>query len=358
MKELNYLDFTNRIVKTRQRRPLYGQIELTSRCGYSCIHCYCNTKPREELSLELWKDILSQILDLGGIEITFTGGEPLRYPGFAELYTFAKEKGFLVTLFSSGYDFNRKMLEFFKVNPPLCIEITLNSLKEDVYERIVKVKGAFKTAMNNIYAVKKAGLPLVLKCNAFKENKDEILDIKKFAEQLLGPGKFRFDPLVYSCAAKCGSANGGYRLSPDEIIDIESKDADMRAQWMNRLSHQSSLFNPRGLYHCNSWLTFFYINPQGILQFCHLSQKYSADLRYKPFREGFDKFILLLEQRYKSGSRCSDCEYRHYCYNCPARAFLETGDEESEVEYYCRFAKAAKDYMDRIKDQNETAQPT
>ncbi len=339
MKDLSYRDFTEGLGDLKKRAPLYGQIELTYRCPCNCIHCYCADQPEEELDPSFWKGVLDQVHALGGIEITFSGGDPLVYSGFPEVYRHAKKKGFLVNIFTSGCHIDGKTLDLLIKNPPLSIEITLNSLDKDNYERIARTKGVFDTVMRNIRDIKKRGLPLVLKCNGLKENREEILKIKRFAEELLGKGRFKFDSFVFP------GLNGEeepklHRLEPDEIIGIEKSDSDMIAQRQEQLRHQSNWFNPDGLYHCNTWFNHYFIDPQGALQFCHLTKECSTDLKKDTFKNGFDRFSDMLKISYKKDSRCIDCELRQHCYKCPARAFLETGDPESPVEYYCRLAKA------------------
>ena len=80
------------------------------------------------------------------------------------------------------------------------------------------------------------------------------------------------------------------------------------------------------------------------------SDKFSIDLKTTPFREGFyNVFPRLLKERFKTDSKCKDCSLRPICYHCPARAFLETGDEESPVEYFCQLAKAAGEEMGAVQ---------
>lgn len=349
MKELNYLDFINKINQYQQRKPLYGQIELTYRCSYNCIHCYCKNEPKVELEGCFWKDVIRQIFDLGGIELTFTGGDPLVYQDFLEVYKFARDLGFLVTIFTYGYNFTSELLDFLEVNPPLSIEITLNSLERENYEEITQTKDSFRKVMDNIYELKRRDLPLVLKCNGLKENKHEILKIKKFTEDLLGKKRFKFDSLIIP------GLNGQleptkHRLSAEEIIEIEKQDKDMLEQRQEQLKRQTPFFNPDGLYHCNSWYGQYYINPVGILQFCHLTQKYSTDLKQEPFKQGFDKFRNTLKEKYKTNSKCVNCELKERCYHCPSRAFLEAGNEEAPVPYYCQLAKARKNFMAQIQE--------
>ncbi|MDD5226816.1 MAG: radical SAM protein [Candidatus Omnitrophica bacterium] len=339
MKEIRFSDFSKSLQGLKQRAPLYGQIELTSRCLCRCVHCYCANEPRKELSPAFWKDILDQVSRLGGLEVTFTGGDALLYPGFLEVYRHAKAKGFLVHLFTSAVRMDPKILRALTKEPPFSIEVTLNSLDDANYDRITGTRGLLDAVLKNIREMKKRGLPLVLKCNGLKENKDEILKIKKFTEELLGKGKFKFDSFIFPRLDQ-GKGPTSHRLSPEEIETIESGDADMIAQREEQRGHQPSWFNPDGLYHCNTWMTRYYINPQGLLQFCHLTQDCSTDLTKEPFKKGFDRFVDVLKVKYKTKSKCRDCEFRAVCYTCPARAFLETGDPEAPVEYYCELARA------------------
>jgi radical SAM protein with 4Fe4S-binding SPASM domain len=347
MKDLNYHDFVEGLVKLEKRVPLFGQIELTYNCFCDCIHCYCRNQPKKELDSSFWKDIIDQVHIQGGMELTFTGGDPFIYPDFLEVYHYAINKGFLINIFTSGCAISGEVLDLLEEFPPSNIEITLNSLEKANYERITRTKGRFDSVISNIWQIKKRGLSLVLKCNGLKENKEEILKIKKFAEELLGKGKFKFDSFVFP------GLNGEeepklHRLTPEEIMNIENSDNDMIAQRKGELNHQSHWFNPNGLYHCNSWFSCYFISPQGILQPCHLTKDCSTDLKKESFKKGFDRFLGLLKIKYKADSKCIACEFKEHCYKCPARAFLETGNAESPVEYYCRLAKMKKDGI-RVK---------
>ena len=84
----------------------------------------------------------------------------------------------------------------------------------------------------------------------------------------------------------------------------------------------------------------FFINPYGRLKFCQFSEDFSVDLRKVSFKEAFyDVFPKLLEERFKTDSRCQSCRLRPICYHCPGRAYLETGDREAPVPYFCELAK-------------------
>ena len=345
MEKTNYEDFVKDFgSKLKHSKPLRGQIELTYHCNLDCIHCYCKGSEGKgkELTTRQWKGIFDQIHKEGCLWLTFTGGEPLLRNDFKELYVYARKKGFLVNIFTNGTVFSSDLLELFETNPPFMIEVSLYGTSEGVYESITQVAGSFRKIWKNINKLLKIKMPIVLKTVGLKQNKHEILKVKAIADRILGKKRFKFDSFIFP------GLNGDtgcckYRLSPKEILEIEGKDADMIEQRHKELHMPHDLLRPREfLYQCNSWMDSFYINPYGRLQFCHLSKKYSSDLTQTRFRQAFyDKFPQLLNDKFTSTSKCKSCELRIYCYFCPARAFLETGDQEHPVEYYCELARAS-----------------
>ena len=60
------------------RRQLYSvTLAITNRCGYRCWHCYNAGRSARDMSLETLCTLASELQDLGAIQITLTGGEPL-----------------------------------------------------------------------------------------------------------------------------------------------------------------------------------------------------------------------------------------------------------------------------------------
>ena len=356
MKEIDFDDFSKNLdEKFSKRIPLEGQIELTYRCSYHCPYCYCASynKPknqRQELSFSQWKNILDEILKLGGVYLTLTGGDPLLHKDFLCIYDYAKSRGFLVSIFTNGYLLDDRYIRHFIDNRPFNIEITLNGITARTYENITQVKGSFKRVMGTIKKIKESGLPLVLKTNGLKENRDEIFKIKKFIYKLLGKGQYKFDSFLIAGLDK-NKEPTKHRLTPQEIEELETVDPDMSACRLEQMKNDHGLWRSgEYLYHCNSWMRGYFINPCGLLQFCHLSTKYSTDLTKESFKKGFyEEFPKLLNDKYTTDSKCRRCEFKRCCHHCPARAFLEVGDEEAPVEYFCELAELKAKKLKELK---------
>ena len=346
-----YWSFITELQKKRHGLcPTSAQIELTYRCNLDCLHCYCRGSAKKgELSTAQWKGIIDQLHKAGVMWLTITGGEPLLREDLIEIYSYAKKKGFFVSLFTNGILSDDKIIDYLSEESPFSIEITLNGITKGTYEAISQVKGSFEKALVNIEKIASKKLPLVLKAVGLKQNKGEIHDIKRFTEKLLGKKKFKFDsfitPKLNGDRSPCR-----HRLSAEDILKIEEADPDMRRQREEEFKkHQSSLRECSYKYHCNSWFNQFYITPYGHLRFCRLSDRYSTDLKKKPFTEGFyGKFPAILEEKYSSSFKCMRCSLREFCYHCPARAFLETGREDLPVDWFCELAKMT---TGRIKER-------
>ncbi len=346
MREINSGHFYGKLLDKKEHYPWSGQLELTYRCNLNCIHCYCKGSEDRELTTGEWKKILDEIQKEGCLWLCLTGGEPLIRDDFLEIYSYAKAKGFIITIFTNGQLFTEKIIDYFQKSPPGAIEITLNGITESVYEGITGVKGSLKGVISVIKELADKNLPLILKSNCLRQNKNEIGRIKRWTDGLLGKGKkrwkFKYDLMIYP-RLNGDTTPCNYRLSPEELLEIKKSDPEIWEEYKGGLCEKLPDLgrDKRFLYRCSAWTEQFFVNPYGRLEFCSFSDKFSTDLKTTPFKEGFYKiFPKLLNKKFKSASQCKDCSLRPVCYYCPARAYLETGDEEAPVPYYCELAKA------------------
>jgi len=143
----------------------------------------------------------------------------------------------------------------------------------------------------------------------------------------------------------------------DELAEVRKQDLDIWKEYKNCLDEEISNYeiDKNFLYHCNTWMKHFFINPYGRLKFCQFTEKFSIDLKTTPFKEGFYKvFPQLLNERFKTNAKCRTCDLRAICCWCPARAYLEAGDEESPLEYYCKLTNEAVRQMQNSRKQKES----
>src|SRR5436309_9826135 len=171
------------------RFPLSGQWEITCRCNLRCVMCYtdCFNSPemiQQELSFPEIVRIMDEIQEAGCLELCLTGGEPLARKDFLDIYTYAKQKGFLVTVFTNGTLITERIAECWTQYPPSMIEISLHGLGKNSFEEITQGPGSYERCMAGIRLLLERKMPLTLKTTGMTVNRDEILKIKADVEDL------------------------------------------------------------------------------------------------------------------------------------------------------------------------------
>jgi radical SAM protein with 4Fe4S-binding SPASM domain len=327
------------------RLPTNGTIELTHRCPLACAHCYNNLPVgdrealRRELSTDELRRIIDEIADAGCLWLLFTGGEIFARQDFLEIYTHAKQRGLLVSLFTNGTQLTPAIADTLAIWRPFAIEITLYGRTRETYERLTGVPGSFDRCMRGIRLLKERGLPLKLKTVAVTINRHEIHDMQRFAEDELGV-PFKFDGMINS-RIDCSGSPLGVRLTAAEMVELDIVDPLRRAEWASLARERlGPAVATRGdLYQCGSGINAFAIDPEGKMTICVLSKQDSFDLRQGSFKEGWESFIGAVRRKpITRPNKCTDCHIRSLCSTCAATSELEHGDAETPVEFFCEVA--------------------
>jgi len=296
---------------------------------------------RSELTYEEHCRILDEITDAGCMWLLYTGGEILARKDFLDIYTYAKSKGLLITLFTNGTLITPEVADHLVRWRPFSIEITLYGRTRETYERLTGVAGSFDKCMRGISLLMERGLPLKLKSVAITGNTHEIWEIKRFVEEDLGL-EFRFDAMM-NPRLDCSLSPLAVRLKPEEVVALDLQDPKRVVEWKRfaaRFNGPARAPESCGeLYNCGGAVTGFAIDPAGKMSLCSFSQRDTYDLRSGSFREGWESFLLKV-RRTKSTrvTKCTACGIMAMCGMCPAQGELENGDPESPVDFLCRIA--------------------
>jgi radical SAM protein with 4Fe4S-binding SPASM domain len=356
MEEQKYGDWSLEIHErlSGKRVPIGGSLELTQRCNNKCVHCYNNLaagdqKAREkELSLDEHCRIIDEIAGFGCLWLLLTGGEIFLRKDFLDIYTYAKQKGLLITLFTNGTLITPDIADYLEQLPPFSIEITLYGNTRKTYESITGIPGSYDRCLNGIRLLMDRNLPLKLKTMAIAQNKHEIVDMKRFVEEELELD-FKFDAMV-SPRRDCSQSPLEVRLTPQEIVALDLEDTDRVAEWEQfAVRFNKPVVNPDKvdkLYQCGGGFQSFAIDPFGRLSACVLSGN-TYDLRMGSFKEGWEKYLLSLRQKkITRTTKCSNCRIKSMCGMCPANSELECREAEAPVDFLCEVAHLRAHVLD------------
>jgi radical SAM protein with 4Fe4S-binding SPASM domain len=297
-----------------------------------------------ELTKSEWFSLIDQIVDEGCLWLLFTGGEVFIRPDFLDIYTYAKRKGLLVTLFTNGTIITPYIADYLCDWLPSSIEITLYGYTRETYETVTGVPGSYERCIQGINLFRERNLPLKLKSMIMKTNKHEIWDMKKYAEDL--GTAFHFDPLL-NMRIDGLMTPAEFRISPQEVVELDFADEKrMQSFRESAEKHFGPPPRPEYLYQCGAGRVSFHIDSWGLLSACMLSRIPGFDLHHGSFHDGWHIFLSeVLEQKWKQEIPCRQCNIISLCGQCPGWAQTEHGHQENLVAYLCEIAHQRADAL-------------
>ena len=354
--EQGYGDFSTRWHErmVRERIATDAAVEVTRRCPQHCVHCYNNLPAgdlqaaRGELTREEHYRILDEMAEAGCLWLLYTGGEPFVRSDFLDIYTYAKNKGFLITLFTNGTLITPEIADYLAEWRPFSIEVTLYGRTKETYEKVTGVAGSYERCLRGIQLLMERRLPLALKTVAVSINRHEIGEMKKLADEL--GVRFKFDAMM-NPRIDCSQGPLDVRIEPGEVVKMDLEDPKRVAEW----KRFAAKFNgpPRTpedanqAYDCGGGVSGFAIDPEGRLSLCVLSRRDTYDLRRGSFREGWAHLGRGVRCRTITRvTKCTHCGIRAMCGMCPANAELENGDADAPVDFLCQVAHLRARTMD------------
>jgi radical SAM protein with 4Fe4S-binding SPASM domain len=330
-----------------ERVPLQVSIEVTRRCPLECLHCYNNLPmgdidaKRREMTKEEHFRVLDELVDMGCFWILYTGGEIFARKDFLEIYTYAKQKGFLITLFTNGTMINEQIADYLAEWPPFAIEITLYGRTRETYEALTMIPGSYDRCLRGIRLLKERKLPLKLKTVATSINKHEVMAMRRFAEEELGV-EFKMDGQI-NPRIDCSQSPLAVRLTPEEVVALDMAApngvSEYRRLAKRDLENPPNLSVGNSVYFCGGGMNSFAINAYGEIGICVISQQETLSIRGVGVKAVWEDSLLQLRRRKRTRvTKCIECRIQSLCGMCPANGELENGDRETPVAFLCQAA--------------------
>ncbi|HYM76016.1 MAG TPA: radical SAM protein [Candidatus Dormibacteraeota bacterium] len=349
MEQLSYGAFSADLHQRQagERVPLQVSIEVTRRCPLECLHCYNNLPmgdvdaKRREMTKEEHFRVLDELVEMGCFWLLYTGGEIFARKDFLEIYTYAKKKGFLITLFTNGTIINEQIADYLTEWPPFAIEITLYGRTRETYEALTAIPGSYDRCLRGIRLLKQRGLPLKLKTVPTSINKHEVGAMREFAEQELGV-EFKMDGQI-NPRIDCSQSPLAVRLAPEDLVALDLAApkgvSEYRRLAQRDLEHPPNLAQIDTVYYCGGGMNGFAINAYGEIGICVISQQETFTVRTAGVRRVWEESLLELRTRKRTRvTKCIQCRIQSLCGMCPANGEMENGDRESPVEFLCHVA--------------------
>ena len=345
-------------------------IELTERCNNNCIHCCINLLENDlyvksrELSTDEWKGILKQAADSGVLTVRFTGGEPLLRGDFEELYTYARQLGMRVLIFTNARLITSRLSDLFARIPP-CerIEITVYGMCKDSYEAVSRVPGSFKEFWEGVNSLLDKKVPFIVKGILLPQNKSDIQSFEEWVRTIPWMDSTPSYAMFFELRCRRDSEKKnericGLRVSPEAGLKHLTRDANRFRKEMAQFC--SKFMRPSGdrLFGCGAGHGAC-VDAYGMVQPCLplRTPELCYNIRRGSLREAltivFPQIWEMKAQNPEYLKRCSRCFLKGLCEQCPAKSWSEHGTLDTPVEYLCKVAHAQARYLGLlIEDEN------
>lgn len=324
--------------------------ELTPLCNMNCQMCYIRlSKVEQEKEHRLrtcddWLSLAQKLHEKGTLFLLLTGGEPLLYPHFFELYSALKKMGFIITINSNGTLLSEEMIKLFAKELPRRINITIYGASNETYEKVTGNPKCYDQLMSALHLLKKYKIPTKLNCSLIRENMADTPAILKLSEDLSLP--LEYNTYMFPCSRrKYSSFSYESRVTPEEaayweiyikkfqkkmnFISLRNKVLEDFQSPISEMPHKEKM-------QCRAGKSSCWINWKGEMTPCVFFDTpaisvfdTSLDHAWETIQKSCDKTFLPIE--------CTSCKYRKHCSVCAACAKCEVGDTQKRPEYMCKY---------------------
>ncbi len=314
------------------------QWHITQKCDLHCRHCY-DRSDRKPLKLDQAIRILDDLYDFCKqnhvcTQVTFTGGNPLLYPHFYELYRETADRGFFIAVLGNPVS-KRQMKEMVAIQKPAFYQVSLEGLQK--HNDYIRGQGHFNRVLDFLLVLKEIEVYSMVMLTLTQENIGEVIAL---AEALRGyVDLFTFNRLaMIGEGADLGSVSpSNYPSFLEEYIEAAKVNPHMslKDNFFNLVLHEREKPYTGGCtgFGCGAAFNFVSLLADGEVHACRKLHSPIGNIQHQSFAE-----IYHSEQakRYRAGSSaCQECEIRTVCGGCLAVSQGFGRDIFTEPDPYC-----------------------
>ncbi len=323
----------------RFRAPTFTlQWHITQVCDLHCRHCY-DRSDRTTMELEEAIRVLDDLYDFCAdnnvfTQVTFTGGNPLLYPHFNELYKEAADRGFLTAVLGNPMPRHR-IEEMLTIQKPEFYQVSLEGLQE--HNDYIRGQGHFDRIFAFLDLLAELDIYSMVMLTLTRANMGEVLELAELLRN-------RVDLFTFNRLAMVGEGADLASVQPEDFpaflerymeASIDNPCMSLKDNFFNLLRHKKSMPYVGGCagYGCGAAFNFVSLLPDGEVHACRKLPSPIGNICKQSFSEIYHSEIA---RRYRAGSSaCKDCEIRPVCGGCLAVSYGFGKDIFNELDPYC-----------------------
>jgi len=314
------------------------QWHITQACDLHCRHCYDRSE-RPPLKLEMGLAILDDLQvfcrnrQVKG-QISFSGGNPLLYPHFTELYRAAKERGFGTAILGNPAP-RERMEELLDIQRPNFFQVSLEGLP--AHNDAVRGPGNFAKVVKFLEVLCELRIYSMVMLTLTRDNLNQILPLADFLRE-------RTDSFTFNRLSQVGEGANLQLPSPEAyraFLESYLKAVEtnpvlaLKDNLINILYHRKGVdpFGGCTGFGCGAAFNFLTVLPDGEVHACRKFPSLIGMLSEQSLEKIYDSESA---KRYRTGtSACRACPIRPVCGGCLAVVYGHGLDAFEVRDPYC-----------------------
>nr|WP_319394982.1 thio(seleno)oxazole modification radical SAM maturase SbtM [uncultured Desulfobacter sp.] len=314
------------------------QWHITQACDLHCKHCY-DRRDRDPLPFDTALAILDDFYDFCHAmhvkgNVTFTGGNPLLYPNFTDIYAEAANRGFGLAVLGNPSAMSQ-IEEIVNIQMPGHFQISLEGL--EAHNDRIRGKGHLKRSLAFLDMLGELNVYRMVMLTLTRDNIDQVLPL---AELLAD----RVDLFTFNRLAAVGEGEKLLMAEPEQFrLFLEAYSArfhessilGLKDNLFNILLQQekSDLFGGCTGYGCGAAFNFVALLSDGEVHAC---RKFPSLIGNILNTRLIDIYHSELAQKYRSASSaCRECSLNLACRGCLAVTYSQGLDIFKDKDPFC-----------------------
>ncbi|MBR4663306.1 MAG: radical SAM protein [Lentisphaeria bacterium] len=332
------------------------QMDITQACTERCVHCYIPEYNPVYLPFGKIREILDEFREMGGLELTLSGGECMMHPDFDRIVRYAREKDLIVGVLSNLTLCDDRKIRLLQ-ETEATVQVSLYSMDPETHDAITRRKGSWEKTKSAIEKLREAQIPCRISCPTMKSNFRGYMDVLNYARSLKMSAQTDFI-IMGKMDGDCSNLSCRLDLAETEELlkDIIFKSVPMNSEYFNPSKKDEMLSDEEWMANkvCGAVIDSVCIDAEGNYYPCPAFGSYILGSCYKQsLTEVWLKSPATLKLRNVRGRdfpKCVKCKDRNYCSVCMCRNINETGDIFTPAEHFCKVAEINHKLVDRQQE--------
>ena len=333
------------------------QMDITQACTERCVHCYIPEYNPLFLPFEKIKEIIDEFAEMGGLELSLSGGECMLHPDFEKIIRYAREKDLIVGVLSNLTLCDEQKIKLLQETEST-VQVSLYSMQPEIHDSITQRKGSWLKTKTAIEKLREAQVPCRISCPTMKGNFKGYLDVINYARSLKMSAQTDF---VIMAKMDGDTSNLSCRLALNETRELLQgiifKSVPVNSEYFKPAKKDEFVSNEEWKTRkiCGAGIDSMCIGAEGNYYPCPAFGGYVLGNCFKEnLKEVWLRSPAILKLRNVRGKdfpKCVTCKDRDYCSICMCRNFNETQNIFTPAEHFCKVASINHELVDELHKQ-------